>query len=1009
MSNPYRILRNLSGICAAASLVTIVACGGGTSGDPENRGAFTLTELTTGLNQIFPYRVRKIDPFTGNPTNEIVDITDEKTMKDNVSGNNGLLPTGVFGTAAQLPDGMPGNHFLHFIFSHKLDVTSILSDKLADVTNSGLTTSISVLEYDVNTESSVTVKGRGFVGGWTYVNDGGGNLVLTKAVEADANGDVNVLHPIAAGFPRGFTNDERLVSEKSFVFVADSDENLSTLETFPDAAVDQKVLRVIVTNAVADTGQKVLQQEACTATTVGSDPRPADVLGFTGNKQLDITPGNNQKDVDPRATLLVRFNKPVQPADMGQFFSPSNLTPSSGGVSLNVTIATTTFSVIYHADPLTIGDFCNYIITPAYNMPGDSTVAVSVNNTTVRDLKNAFIGVTVNTNFSTGKGPGIVNAPVAPDALYVGMGGSKPGLKVVDLNGFGQGTGGYIVDPSGNTDPSLPLSGGFNTNFPNNPNLGSTGITPNLAPGTSTLDAGGSGVFSLVQDTAGNTLLVGDPILGRPADIQIGCPLDMVFNNFNINVNASTANHFDPLGGGGRGNGYTTVPHPNPPRLVFPPPNPGQVIFAEEPTAMPIPSGGCVNQPIDHLVSGNPFAQTGQPGLFGHTSDAFNGPAPAPASPPPPTPPCAFFMRQQLGHFLYILDADSKNILVVNSNRMTVLDTIRLPDPVDMATSPNCRTLAVSNAASGTVSFIDIDPTSLTFHTVVGETRVGPGPGSVIWQSDGEDILVVHPNTNKLTLINAIDLQVRKTVEGFLNQPIELVCTPRFAGFGANSGVYYAYILNRNGTVAIYESGPDGVNGIGFNNIIGTVPTLIFRNPRKMAPLTSSLMGGALISHSDDLGNGVVTKLELVTTPGVPLPIQQQQGGFILPPTFRQQEWGAVQAFGGVEASNPNKDLLSGRAPHEIMFDEMLNRAGWPGLLTQFNSAVPLTPMLHSEKNQVKVTPTGAIVPVAVPKFVFISLVDRGLVDVFDAGTAQRVFTIDIGGTPSVLTGYFRQ
>ncbi|MHC4513003.1 MAG: YncE family protein [Planctomycetota bacterium] len=998
MSNPYRLLKNLSGIFAAASLVALAGCGGGSSGDPDNRGAFTLTELTTGLNQIFPYRVRKVDPFTGNPTNEIVDITDEATMKDNVSGNNGLLPVGVFGTAATLPDGQPGNQFLLFVFSHKLNVTTILSDKLADVTNSGLTTAISVLEYDANTESSITVKGRGFVGGFTYVNDGSGNLVLTKAVEADANGDVQVLHPIAAGFPRGFTNDERLVGPKAFVFVADSDDNLATLETFPDAAVDNKVLRVIVTNAVGDTGDKVLEQEACTATTVGTDPQPADVLGFSGNKKLDITPGNNQQNVDPRATLLVRFNKPVQPADMGQFFEQANLTPSSGGVTLNVTIAATTFAVIYHADPLTVGDFCNYMVTPAYNMPGDSTVNVSVNNSTVRDLKNAFIGNTVNTNFDTGKGPGIVNAPIGADALYVGMGGSKPGLKIVDLNGFGQGTGGYIIDPSGNVEPTLPPGGGFNTNFPNNPNLGSTGITPNLAPGTTTLDAGGAGVFTLVQDTAGNTLLLGDPLLGRPADIQIGCPLDMVFNNFNINVNASTANH------SGRGNNFSEVPHPNPPRLVFPPPNPGQVIFAEEGTAAPV----CVLQPIDHLVSGNPFATNGQPGLFGHAADSFNGPAPAPASPPPPTPSCPFSIRQQIGHFLYILDGGTKNILVVNSNRMTVLDSIRLPDPVDMAVSPNCRTLAVSNSASGTISFINIDPTSLEFHKVVGETRVGPGPTSVIYQSEGEDILAIHPNQNKLSVIKAIDLQLRKSVTGFLNDPLDLVCTPRFQfPGGAATGLYYAYILNRNGTVAIFESGPDGVNGIGFDNIIGTVPNQVFRNPRKMAPLTASLMGGCFISHLDALGNGQVTKLELMTSPGVQ-PIQQMQGGFILPPTFRQQEWHAAQTFGGIDPSNPTKDLLSGRAPHEIMTDEMLNFAILPGQGTQFNSGIPGPPMTHSGKNQVKVVP-GGVIPVGAPKFIFIALVDRGLIDVFDAGTAQKVYTIDVGGTPSVLGGYFRQ
>ncbi|MEE9126155.1 MAG: hypothetical protein V3U11_03365, partial [Planctomycetota bacterium] len=297
------------------SVALLAGCSSGSSGDPDNRGAFVVTEVTTGLNQVFPYRVRRVDPFTGNPTNEIVDIVSEATMKDNIRGDNGLLPVGVFGTTATLPDGSPGNQFLLFLFSHKLDLTSILSDKLADVTNSGLTTAISVLEYDANTETSVTLKGRGFVNGHTYVNDGSGNLVLRQAVADDGNGNVNVLHPIATGFPLGFTNDERLVGLKAFVFVADTDDNLSTLETFPDAATDNRVLRLIVTNAVRNTGDKVLETEICTATTVGADPKPADVLGFSGNKALEITPGNNQQNVDPRATLLVRFNKPVQPSD----------------------------------------------------------------------------------------------------------------------------------------------------------------------------------------------------------------------------------------------------------------------------------------------------------------------------------------------------------------------------------------------------------------------------------------------------------------------------------------------------------------------------------------------------------------------------------------------------------------------------------------------------------------------------------------------------------------------
>ena len=45
------------------------------------------------------------------------------------------------------------------------------------------------------------------------------------------------------------------------------------------------------------------------------------------------------------------------------------------------------------------------------------------------------------TSFTTGEGPGLVNAPVAPDVIYVGRLDPQSGISVIDLNGFGQGTG----------------------------------------------------------------------------------------------------------------------------------------------------------------------------------------------------------------------------------------------------------------------------------------------------------------------------------------------------------------------------------------------------------------------------------------------------------------------------------------------------------------------------------------------------------------------------------------
>jgi len=101
----------------------------------------------------------------------------------------------------------------------------------------------------------------------------------------------------------------------------------------------------------------------------------------------------------------------------------------------------------------------------------------------------------------------VVNAPVAPDAIYVGRLGAIPGLSVIDLNGFGQGTGDPTFDFTYQTFPE------GNSNFPNNPNVKLQGVLmrPPLFPGTSTLDGGSAGVFTLARNSALQDLVLGAP------------------------------------------------------------------------------------------------------------------------------------------------------------------------------------------------------------------------------------------------------------------------------------------------------------------------------------------------------------------------------------------------------------------------------------------------------------------------------------------------------------------
>jgi hypothetical protein len=1010
-----------SALTLAGVAIIAIGCSGGSPGDPENRGDFKVVSISTGTGTVYPYRIRTTDQF-GNPTTTVVNIESEETMKAHVNGNNGVLPVSTLPTDPVLPDGNPGNHFLHFAFSHKLDPKSIISDLLADQAQSGLTGALNILGYDASTETSATVPGRAFVNGITYYNVSG-ELLPVRAVIKDVEPlqaipnavdivdeilDKVTLQPLkppqfltgrTTGFPN-FAGAADLVTTKSFTFVADTNGSLASFEEFPD----DRLLRIIVTNAVRDSENDILEQEIGVATTVGADPNPPQVLGYLTSPQ--ILPGNNQVGIDPTGSILIRFNKPVQPGEVGSFFDPLQFVPPSGGVSITVTAAAVTFPVIYHADPVSYGDLMNYIVKPAYNLPGDSPVDVTVQNTTINSLTGQTIGVPVSTRFTTGTGPGIVNAPVAPEAVYIGLGGSQPGVSVIDLNGCGQGSGDIT-----------------NTRWPLNPNIGVPGVVPSMAPGTSNLDAGSGGALTLCKDTNLNTRLLRDPIVSDVTDIHIGAPLDLIFNNENINRNASRSNQINQLlGVQMSGNTITQPPVPNPPRFIFPPPNPDRAIFAEEPAVKSSlgppgalvtggPPAGCLAVGLNLLVQGNPFSTLqNEFGVYGTTfMGVFVGPQPPPGSPPPPPPFCPFTSRQQVGHFLYVLDRDNRQVLVVNSNRFTVLDTIPLSDPVSMAMSPTMTRLAVTNFASASVSFIDIDPTSSTFHTVVAETRVEQGPSGIAWQPDGEDILVVSTDSNFLTIISALDLTVRRSLGGFLNGPIDVVATERYFGNGNTSGVYYAYILNSNGTVAVYESGPDGVNGFGFNDIIGSVTNVSFPRARAMFFDMSTGFGGVLIGHTDDSGLGMVSRLTLTSTTLGVLPLNPVSGGFILPPTYRQKEWTVTQRFGGSTLpGQPPRDQMSGNSVIDICTDEMINFGGFVGQPNLLAPGYTQTPYIHSGKHVLKITAGGGLVHAAQPRLLFVALSDVGNVDVFELQTATRIATLDAPGV-RVVSSYWRQ
>ncbi len=999
----------LLGIPILSALVVTSGCSGGGSSSSGNRGEFNVSLISTGQGQIFPYRIRTTDSL-GVPTPNIVNIESIDTLQMFASSSNGVLPVAVFPTTPTLPDGSPGNQFILTRFSNNVLVESILSDSLFNAsTNSGLTTAVSLLNYDPGTETQTVIRGRGFVGGFTFINVGG-QLQKVKALEAKSNGAVTFVHPVGNGFPGAiddaswdpnnptapaFNGVADLVAPNSFTFVADTNGALSGAPERFDPASQNLLLRIEVNNGVRNTDGKILEQNLCTATTVGADPNPPDVFGYTGVPA--ISPGNGQTNVDPAQPILVSFNKPVQPTDVGTFFSTTNLTPQSGGVALTVTAAAQTFTVLYYADPLTFADYCNFRLTPAYVLPGDANVSVDVNASSIHGLNGPTLANSVSSPYTTGEGPGLVNAPVAPDAIYVGIGGSEPGVGVIDLNGYGQGTS--TADPA-------------TSNFTNDPNIGQAGVVPTLSQGTGPIDAGSRGRLTMVEDTKGSIRLLSSPQVGEVGDIHIGPPLDLVFNNLNININVNSSNQLNPsLVVSQPGNSISIAPHPNPPKLIFPPPNVAMGIFGQEPSvtsSLGQSAGLTTGSPPCLSVGLNLLIQGTRPDFPAHQFDGkFVGPQPPPTSPPPPPVFCPFSSRQQIGHFLYVLDRQNDTILVVNSNRFTVLDSIKLSDPFNMAFSPTLALAAVTNFASSTVSFIDTNPLSPTFNKVVGEVRVAPGPTEVAWQPDGESILVLSPTSNTLTTILSADLSLQKEVSGNLNAPIAIAVTSRQVATGNTSGVYYAYILNANGTIAVFESGPDGVNGIGFNDMIGTTEQ-DFRRARFLTFDYNTQQTGVIVTHVDESGLGVVSRIELTASPAGQQPLTQLAGGFIQAPTFRQKIWSVTRQIGGASPNQPLGSLLSGNTAVSVAFDESFNNGVTGNQITPFNTGVSESFIGHSSKGAIlQAVSFGVLVPYR-PRFMFIALPDAGVIDVFDLESRAKITSIPVPQA-RVLATYWRQ
>ncbi|MDE0891021.1 MAG: hypothetical protein OSB14_02430, partial [Planctomycetota bacterium] len=616
-----------------------------------------------------------------------------------------------------------------------------------------------------------------------------------------------------------------------------------------------------------------------------------------------------------------------------------------------------------------------------------------------------------------------------------------------DLNGFGAGTG----------DPTWEFQNYAegNSNYPNDPNVASYGaqMLPPLFPGTCTYNGGSAGVFTLTKDSSLDDRVLRAPIVGSVDDVAIGGALDQAFNNgpapFGCQAGGGNLCAFSGIksvnvilqgsttGGGVGGvfidgvpNTVSSTPHPNPPPLDFPPMCVSPFLLAQEPTSIdttllpppnPPPNGpGLVNL----LNPGNPFPSRTDPtvpffnvpptGLLADQSTiVFAGP-----SLPDVVANCQKYqIRQQVGHFMYVLDRSRNEVTIVNSNRMIVVDRIIIPDPTSLAMGTNLDFLAVTSSSTNAVHFIDTDPSSATFHETVQVTPVGDSPRGIAWDPMNEDILVCNEGNDSVSIISAFSLQVRKEVVAFMDRPFEICITPRqlpqVQGFGFQRNVYFAYILNRSGDVAIFESGPNEVNGWGFDDLIGVVP-YNFKNAKTIQPDYLDVRSGFWVIHEGPFdalteepgGFGVPAATNVVFETGVAGQIPLTTSS-LLQPQLRDISYGIKVSFG--------PSVLSG-IPVDIAFDNLLNLGAFQNMSNPYSAG---SPVIVNGKCLVRAAP--AAISACSSRFAFFSIPfstgSDGAVDVIALSNFTRfdvnpyedgIQSIEVPGV-RMLADYFRQ
>jgi len=381
--------------------------------------------------------------------------------------------------------------------------------------------------------------------------------------------------------------------------------------------------------------------------------------------------------------------------------------------------------------------------------------------------------------------------------------------------------------------------------------------------------------------------------------------------------------------------------------------------------------------------------------------------------------------RQQIGNYLFMTDGLNKKLHVLNSNNMEVLQSLALPDPYGLGITPDLQQIFVSNQGDNSVSIVDADPLSPTFMTELKRTPVGINPRAVAVDPNNEDAFILCTGDNTISIVDRTAGVLRKTLASQgLNQPFDIAIGMRESGLAApgfQSGTFHAFISNSGANnVLVYQSGPSGQAGIGFDNIVGPVTETDSNNftwPNKLVSpkgvvldANAKLDGlgktlGCFVAHKNQAGKAVASRITYTKDdfPGI------QTFNTLFNPGFGSTVFEVTAQY----ASTFNGQGLDVALPdyNRQRFEQDSYGTYW----ALFNAGA-MTKTLPSVTRNGKYTLRDVIIPVGIdapvwePDRLYLSIGNNAkLIDVFNITSGVHLNTITAPQDVSVMSTYFSQ